>query len=149
MEVKTLLSHLSISSLLLSLLRLIRTPLLHLDGLPRKQTSPYPTSLQYPSTPCPLSPPTHQPSRKQGLGSPAIPQQGLLSHPGSFVCLHHFPHLFKPLCITTALPVPGELSCPQQATDRNQWIITQLLGSVRVGRRDRGWGNSQEIFILS
>lgn len=41
--------------------------------------------------------------------------------------------LFKPLCLSTALPVPDELSGPQQVSDRNEWIITQILGFVRVG----------------
>lgn len=52
------------------------------------------------------------------------------------MCLKALPTpaiLFKPCCISTVLHVLGELSCPQQVSDRNEWIIAQILGSVRVG----------------
>lgn len=100
---------------------------------PRRQTFPYPTS------PGPLSSLPTSP-----LGSKDWDPSAILSH-RLCPCRDHLrgstistarpapAALFKPLCVSTALPAPGELSCPQQVTDRSEWVISQLLSSVRVG----------------
>lgn len=104
---------------------------------PRRQTFSYPTSSG------PLSSPPTSPLRRKDWDPSAILRHRLCpcrDHLSSSTISTAEPApaaLFKPLCVATALPAPGELSCPQQVTDRSEWIISELLGSVRVG--SRGW----------